>query len=176
MIPIASLQKTAEQLMAKAAIEIPEDYLGGPAPVRRHREGRSLRLRHPGHAGELRGGQGGPARHVRRHRRAALVRQDRQRGARSRAGPSRWRRRCAAPPPTPRTTCRCGPTACTRSGAPTTTTTAASARPRSNTRSTPTATGSTSPPCTRAACSAPTTACCFRATASTASSASISTR
>ena len=29
MIPIASLQKTAEQLMAKAAIEIPEDYLGG---------------------------------------------------------------------------------------------------------------------------------------------------
>ena len=29
MIPIASLQKTAEQLMAKAAIEIPDDYLGG---------------------------------------------------------------------------------------------------------------------------------------------------
>ncbi len=29
MIPIASLQKTAEELMAKAAIEIPEDYLDG---------------------------------------------------------------------------------------------------------------------------------------------------
>ena len=29
MIPIASLQKTAEQLMAKAAIEIPDDYLDG---------------------------------------------------------------------------------------------------------------------------------------------------
>jgi L(+)-tartrate dehydratase alpha subunit len=29
MIPIAALQKTAETLMAKAAIEIPEDYLGG---------------------------------------------------------------------------------------------------------------------------------------------------
>ena len=29
MIPIASLQKTAEALMAKAAIEIPDDYLGG---------------------------------------------------------------------------------------------------------------------------------------------------
>ena len=29
MIPIASLQKTAEPLMAKAAIEIPDDYLGG---------------------------------------------------------------------------------------------------------------------------------------------------
>ena len=29
MIPIAPLQKTAEALMAKAAIEIPEDYLGG---------------------------------------------------------------------------------------------------------------------------------------------------
>src|SRR5262249_30980745 len=29
MIPIAALQKTAEELMAKAAIEIPEDYLSG---------------------------------------------------------------------------------------------------------------------------------------------------
>ena len=29
MIPVASLQETAEQLMAKAAIEIPDDYLGG---------------------------------------------------------------------------------------------------------------------------------------------------
>ncbi len=29
MIPLAQLQKTAETLMAKAAIEIPEDYLGG---------------------------------------------------------------------------------------------------------------------------------------------------
>ena len=29
MIPITSLQKTAETLMAKAAIEIPDDYLGG---------------------------------------------------------------------------------------------------------------------------------------------------
>ena len=29
MIPIAALQKTAEALMAKAAIEIPEDYLAG---------------------------------------------------------------------------------------------------------------------------------------------------
>ena len=34
MIPIASLQKTAEALMAKAAIEIPEDYLG-PAALNR---------------------------------------------------------------------------------------------------------------------------------------------
>jgi hypothetical protein len=29
MIPIASLQRIAEQLMAKAAIEIPDDYLEG---------------------------------------------------------------------------------------------------------------------------------------------------
>jgi L(+)-tartrate dehydratase alpha subunit len=29
MIPIAALQRTAEELMAKAAIEIPEDYLAG---------------------------------------------------------------------------------------------------------------------------------------------------
>ena len=29
MIPIADLQRTAEQLMAKAAIEIPDDYLDG---------------------------------------------------------------------------------------------------------------------------------------------------
>jgi len=29
MIPIAAIQRTAEQLMAKAAIEIPDDYLGG---------------------------------------------------------------------------------------------------------------------------------------------------
>ena len=29
MIPISLLQSTAERLMAKAAIEIPDDYLGG---------------------------------------------------------------------------------------------------------------------------------------------------
>src|SRR3979411_403359 len=29
MIPLSSIQRTAEDLMAKAAIEIPEDYLGG---------------------------------------------------------------------------------------------------------------------------------------------------
>ena len=29
MIPLTSIQSTAEQLMAKAAIEIPDDYLAG---------------------------------------------------------------------------------------------------------------------------------------------------
>ena len=29
MIPLSALQKTAEILMAKAAIEIPDDYLSG---------------------------------------------------------------------------------------------------------------------------------------------------
>src|SRR5258705_13657581 len=29
MIPISALERTAYELMAKAAIEIPEDYLGG---------------------------------------------------------------------------------------------------------------------------------------------------
>jgi len=29
MIPLSSIQRTAEELMAKAAIEIPEDYLEG---------------------------------------------------------------------------------------------------------------------------------------------------
>ncbi len=29
MIPLSTLQQTAEKLMATAAIEIPEDYLGG---------------------------------------------------------------------------------------------------------------------------------------------------
>src|SRR4029450_11797985 len=29
MIPLSSIQRTAEDLMAKAAIEIPEDYLAG---------------------------------------------------------------------------------------------------------------------------------------------------
>src|SRR5687768_18409963 len=29
MIPLSSLQRTAEELMAKAAIEIPDDYLAG---------------------------------------------------------------------------------------------------------------------------------------------------
>ena len=120
--PDRSLQRTA-RLMAKAAIEIPERLSRRPAPMRRYREGRSLRLRHPGDAGELRGGQGRPPRHVRRYRRAALVRQDRQRGA-HRGRPDRARSR-AAPRhrQRDRTTCRCGPTACTRSGAPTTTTT-----------------------------------------------------
>ena len=40
---------------------------------------------------------------MRRYRRAALVRQDRQRGARSRAGRLRWRPRCGAPPRARRT-------------------------------------------------------------------------
>ena len=48
--------------------------------------------------------------------------------------------------------------------------------PEIDTPSTRTPTGSTSPRCTRAACSAATTACCSRATALTASDASISTR
>ena len=39
MIPIASLQKTAEALMAKAAIEIPDDYLDGLRSLRQHGEG-----------------------------------------------------------------------------------------------------------------------------------------
>ncbi len=80
------------------------------ARVRQHREGRPLLVRDPGHAGELRGGQGRPARHVRRYRRAALVRQDRQRGAQrgradragSRAAPrhrQRHARRAAAAQP-----------------------------------------------------------------------------
>ena len=29
MIPLSSIQRTAEELMAKAAIEIPDDYLAG---------------------------------------------------------------------------------------------------------------------------------------------------
>ena len=29
MIPLSSIQRTAEELMAKAAIEIPQDYLDG---------------------------------------------------------------------------------------------------------------------------------------------------
>jgi L(+)-tartrate dehydratase alpha subunit len=29
MIPLSSIQRTAEDLMAKAAIEIPDDYLAG---------------------------------------------------------------------------------------------------------------------------------------------------
>ena len=176
MIPLSSIQRTAEDLMAKAAIEIPDDYLDGPAPLRRYRKRRSVGLRHQGDAGELRSRQGRPPRHVRRHRRcrAGTSRSATRRG--SRAARSRWKRRCAAPPRAPPTTCRCGPTACIRSGAPITTTMSASARRRSNMRSIPTPTGSSSPPCTRAACSAPTTACCFPATASTASSGSISTR
>src|SRR5215831_2525393 len=78
--------------------------------MRRHRERRSIRLRHQGDAGELRRRQGRPPRHVRRHRPAALVRQDRQRGAhRERAGRAgsdvaarhraRHRRRAAASQP-----------------------------------------------------------------------------
>ena len=80
------------------------------AQMRRYREGRPLRLRHQGDAGELRGGEGRSPRHVRRYRRAALVRQDRQRGEdRGRAGRARGgfaprhrardQRRAAAPQP-----------------------------------------------------------------------------
>ena len=98
MIPLASHSTHRRGADGQGRHRDPGRLSRGLAQMRRHRKGRSLRLRHQGHAGELRGRQGGPPRHVRRYRRAALVRQDRQRGAASRAGRSRWRRRCAAPP------------------------------------------------------------------------------
>ena len=153
-----------------------------PARLSRRHQGhagdraeRAVALRAPGHGRELGGGGGGPPRHVRRHRPAPLLRQGRQRGGdRGRLrGPGAGAAQCDGPrhprhpaPPQP------GPPAdpqgqqqqC-RHPAPR----------RSSTASSPMPTGSTSPPCTRAGSSAPTTACSFRATASRASSASSST-
>jgi L(+)-tartrate dehydratase alpha subunit len=165
MIPIASLQKTAEQLMAKAAIEIPEDYLDGlrkcadtekgdlsafviQAMLENYeaaKEDRRAMRRHGvprwyvkiGNEAQI---QGGPV---------ALE------AALPRHGQRHPRRRC-------------GPTACTRSGARTTTTTAASA-PRDRAFLPPELRLDRSHHVHRAACSAPTTACCSPATASTAS-------
>src|ERR1051326_7724150 len=130
MIPISSIQRTAEDLMAKAAIEIPEDYLAGLRQCANTEKGDlsafviQAMLENYEAAKEDRramcGDTGVPRWYVKIGNEAQIQ------------GGSRWKRRCAAPRPMPRTTCRCGPTACTRSGARTTTTTAASAPPRSS--------------------------------------------
>jgi hypothetical protein len=66
MIALASIQRTAEDLMARAAIEIPDDYLEG------------LRRCADTEKGDLSAFEARSPRNVRRHRAAALVRKDRQ--------------------------------------------------------------------------------------------------
>ena len=68
MISIDLIQETAENLMDKAAIEIPDDYLDRPESSGRCEDGDLSSFRAAGHAGKLRGGQGRPPRHVRRYR------------------------------------------------------------------------------------------------------------
>ena len=172
MIPIAFVQRTAEDLMAKAAIEIPDDYLAGLRKCADTEKGDlsafviQAMLENYEAAKEDRramcGDTGLPRWYVKIGNEARIE-----------GGP------VALEAALRRATARATtgvPLRPNRSGAPTTTTMSASARRRSNMRFIPTPTGSSSPRCTRAACSAPTTACCFPATASTASSGSTSTR
>ena len=81
MIPLSSIQRTAEDFDGQGGNRNPGRLSRRLAPLRRYRKRRSVLLRHQGDAGELRGGQRGSPRHVRRHRPAALVRQNRQRRA-----------------------------------------------------------------------------------------------
>ena len=147
--------------MAKAAIEIPDDYLAGLRRCADTEKGDlsafviQAMLENYEAAKEDRramcGDTGVPRWYVKFGNEARI--EGGPVGARGGAAPRDRERHPRA--------CRCAPTACIRSGAPTTTTMSASTRRRSNTPSTPTPTGSTSPPCTRAGCSAPTTAMLF---------------
>jgi len=175
MISISSVQRTAEELMAKAAIEIPDDYLAGLRKCADTEKGDlsafviKAMLENYDAAKEDRramcGDTGLPRWYVKIGNEARIE-----------GGPvaleAALRRATArATADVPLRPNRVHPLWRTDHN-----TTSASARPRSNTRFIPTPTGSSSPPCTKAACSAPTIACCFQATASTASSGSISTR
>ena len=143
MIPISALERTAYELMAKAAIEIPDDYLAGLRRCADTEKGDlsafviQAMLENYEAAKEDRRAMCGDTGVPRWYVKIGNEARDRERAGR------RSRRRCAAPPPARPTTCRCAPTACIRSGAPTTTTMSASTRPRSSTPSIPTPTGST---------------------------------
>src|SRR6516162_1022403 len=163
MISISSVQRTAQELMAKAAIEIPDDYLAGLRQCADTEKGdlsafviKAMLENYDAAKEDCRamcGDTGLPRWYVKIGNEAKIE-----------GGP------VALEAALRRATARI------RSGAPITTTTSGSARPRSNTRFILTPIGSSSPLCTKAACSAPTIACCFQATASTASSGSISIR
>ena len=141
MIPIAALQSTAERLMAKAAIEIPDDYLGGLRACANTERGdlsafviQAMLENYEAAKEDARpmcGDTGVPRWYVKYGNDACVE-----------GGPVALE--AALRRATARATngVHCAPTACIRSGAPTTTTTSASARPKSSTRSTPTPTGS----------------------------------
>src|SRR5712672_1865429 len=116
MISISNVQRTAEDLMAKAAIEIPEDYLAG------------LRKCADTEKGDL------SAFVIQAMLENYEAAKEDRRAMCGDTGRSRWRRPCDAPPRARPRTCRCALIGCIRSGAPITTTMSASARPRSNTR------------------------------------------
>ena len=131
MIPIAALQRTAEALMAKAAIEIPTITSPACAAAADTEKGdlsafviQAMLENYEAAKHDRRamcGDTGVPRWYVKIGNEARIE-----------GGPialeAALRRATATPP----TTCRCGRTACIRSGAPTTTTIAASARRRSS--------------------------------------------
>ena len=168
MISISSVQRTAEDLMAKAAIEIPQDYLAG------------LRKCADTEKGDL------SAFVIKAMLENYEAAKEDRRAMCGDTGLPRWyvkignEARIEGGPVALEAALRRA-TACATADVPLRPnrvhprTMSASVRRRSNTRSIPTPIGSTSSPCTKGACSAPTIACCFRATASRESSASIST-
>ena len=141
MIPLSSIQRTAEDLMAKAAIEIPDDYLAGLRRCADTEKGDlsafviKAMLENYEAAKEDRramcGDTGLPRWYVKIGNEAQIEGGPVALEAALRRATARATRRC-----------RCGPTACIRCGAPITTTMSASARRKSNMRFIPTPTGS----------------------------------
>ena len=141
MIPLSSLQDVAERLMAKAAIEIPRDYLDGLRHCADTEKGDlsafviKAMLDNYDAAEEDRrpmcGDTGCPRWYVKIGNEARIE-----------AGPYAVEPPIRPPPPTPPAVLPLRPTGYTRCGGPITTTMSASARRRSNTRSIPTPTGS----------------------------------
>jgi tartrate dehydratase alpha subunit/fumarate hydratase class I-like protein len=153
MIPLSSIQRTAEDLMAKAAIEIPDDYLAG------------LRRCVDTEKGDL---SSFVIKAMLENYEAA--KEDR-RAMCGDTGLPRWYVKIGND-----ARIEGGPVALETALRRATTTMSASTRRKSSIRFIPTPTGSSSPPYTKAACSARTTACCFPATASKALGGFISTR
>ena len=142
MIPIELVQATAETLMDKAAIEIPQDHLDGLKTAAAVENGdlsyfvlQAMLENYEAAKQDRRamcGDTGFPCWYVKMGNEARIE-----------GGPVALGEACAGQRQTPPTACRCDPTGCIRCGAPTMTTMSALTRRRWNTVSNPAATGST---------------------------------
>ena len=109
MIALSVIEDTAHALMTKAAIEIPDDYLGGLRRCANTERGDLSSFVIQAMLEKLRGRQGRPPRDVRRHRCSPLVREITATKRSRRAVRSGWKPHFAGRPQMQPIRCRCVP-------------------------------------------------------------------